>query len=70
MYIVKKKEIPIWKKDFITIEEASAFSNISISTLRRLTRRKDSPIGEWVETRLFISRVKLEKFIEETKYIE
>lgn len=70
MYIVKKKETPIWEKKVLTIEEASAYSSISMNALYKLTSKRNSKIGEWYGSKLMVSREKLEKFIEETKYIE
>jgi len=39
------KEIPIWEKSNLTLEEAAAYSGIGINKLRELTNSKDCRFG-------------------------
>ena len=50
-----KKEVPIWEKMTLTIEEASSYSNIGLNKLREMC---DSPDCKFV---LFVGRKKLIK---------
>ena len=38
---MSKKEIPIWEKSNLTLEEAAAYSGIGINKLRQLTDKED-----------------------------
>lgn len=53
--VLEKKDIPIWEKVALTVEEASAYSNIGINRIRELC---DDPGCQFV---LFVGRKKLVK---------
>lgn len=38
---MSKKEIPIWEKSNLTLEEAATYSGIGINKLRQLTDKED-----------------------------
>lgn len=38
---MSKKEIPIWEKSNLTLEEAAAYSGIGINKLQQLTDKED-----------------------------
>lgn len=59
------KEIPIWEKITLTLEEAAGYSNIGINKLRELS---NNPRCNWViyiGKKRLIKRKKFEKFISE-----
>lgn len=60
------KEVPIWEKTTLTLEEAAAYTGIGICRLREITDNKASPLVLWVGTKRLIKRKALEKYIEET----
>ncbi len=60
-----KKEIPIWQKSNLTIEEAAAYSGIGVNRLRELTNVDSCPFVLWVGTKRLIKRRKFDKFVEE-----
>ena len=39
----KKKEIPIWEKACMTIEEAAVYSNIGINKMDELAKKPNCP---------------------------
>lgn len=43
-----KKEVPIWHKANLTINEAAAYSNIGLSKLREMTESEDCNFVLWV----------------------
>ena len=49
------KEVPIWEKSNLSLEEAAAYSSIGINKLRDLTNEKDCRFVLWVgnKRRLF-----------------
>lgn len=60
------KEVPIWEKVTLTIEEAAAYSNIGIHKLREITDKDDSFLVLWVGKKRLIKRKALEKYIDQT----
>lgn len=58
------KEIPIWKKSNLTLEEASAYSGIGINKLRQLTNDERCEFVLWVGTKRLIKRRKLDEYME------
>lgn len=58
------KEIPIWEKSNLTLEEAAAYSGIGINKLRQLTNDERCEFVLWVGTKRLIKRRKLDGYIE------
>ena len=56
-------DVPIWEKATLTLDEASAFSNIGKNKLRELTDNSECPFVFWVGNKRLIKRKLLEKFI-------
>lgn len=58
------KEIPIWEKMNLTLEEAAAYSNIGINKLRKMTNDPRCSFVLWNGNRnKLIKRKEFEKFI-------
>ena len=60
-----KKEVPIWHKANLTINEAAAYSNIGLSKLRELTESEDCNFVLWVGNKRLIKRVLFDKYLSE-----
>jgi len=60
----KKKEVPIWEKVTITIDEANAYSGIGVVKLRELTEQEDCPFVLWIGSRRLVKRKKFEEYLE------
>lgn len=58
-----KKEVPIWEKSNLTLEEAAAYSSIGVNKLRELTNSSACPFVLWVGTKRLIKRRKFDEFI-------
>ena len=58
-----KKEVPIWHKANLTINEAAAYSNIGLSKLREMTESEDCNFVLWVGNNLLIKRVLFDKYL-------
>ena len=61
---MNKKEVPIWEKSNLTLEEAAAYSSIGIHKLRQLSDKEDCEFVLWVGTKRLIKRKKLDEYIE------
>ena len=66
---MSKKEIPIWEKSNLTLEEAAAYSGIGINKLRQLTDKEDCEFVLWVGTKRLIKRKMLDEYIEKASSI-
>ena len=58
-----KKEIPIWEKSNLTLEEAAAYSGIGVNKLRDLTNNNSCPFVLWEGAKRLIKRRKFDEFI-------
>lgn len=58
------KEVPIWEKSNLTLEEAAAYSGIGINKLRQLTENEDCEFVLWIGTKRLIKRRKLDEYID------
>ena len=45
------KEVPIWEKSNLTLEEAAAYSGIGINKLRRMSDSESCPFVLWIGTK-------------------
>ena len=59
-----RKEVPIWEKSNLTLEEAAVYSGIGINKLRKMSDREDCTFVLWIGTKRLIKRRKLDEYIE------
>lgn len=60
------KEVPIWEKSNLTLEEAAAYSGIGKNKLRELSDEKDCRFVLWNGNKRLIKRKELDKFTAES----
>lgn len=63
-------EVPIWQKLTLTPEEASEYSNIGLSTIRRLLADPGCEFLLYVGRKKLIKRKQFEKYVEEVYAID
>lgn len=61
---VVMKEVPIWEKSNLTLEEAAAYSGIGINKLRDLSNEEGCKFVLWVGNKRLIKRKQLDQFTE------
>lgn len=59
------KEVPIWEKTNLTLEEAAAYSGIGINKLREISNNDRCNFVLWVGTKRLIKRKQLDEFTEQ-----
>lgn len=59
------KEIPIWQKSNLSLEEAAAYSGIGVNKLRDITNDKSCKFVLWVGNKRLIKRRLFDLFIEQ-----
>ncbi len=59
-----KKEIPIWEKSNLTLEEAAAYSGIGVNKLRKMTDDENCVFVLWIGSKRLIKRKKLDEYLE------
>ena len=64
---MNKKEVPIWEKSNLTLEEAAAYSGIGINKLRDLSNREDCEFVLWVGSKRLIKREPLKEYLSEVQ---
>ena len=59
------KEVPIWEKSNLTLEEAAAYSGIGINKLREITNHRICRFVLFVGTKRLIKRRLLDEYLEQ-----
>lgn len=59
-----KRDIPIWEKSNLTLEEAAAYSGIGINKLRKLTESEQCSFVLWNGTKRLIKRRRLDEYMD------
>ena len=67
---MEKKEVPIWEKANLTIEEAAAYFGIGTNKLREITSNPDCEFVIWIGTKRLIKRKKFEKYLEDVDAVQ
>ena len=55
------KEVPIWEKQNLTLEEAAAYSGIGINRLYEMTKDGSCPFVLWVGSKRLIKRKRFDQ---------
>ena len=58
------KEIPIWEKTNLTLEEAAAYTGVGINKLRELTNDECCKMVLWVGSKRLLKRKLLDQYLE------
>lgn len=58
------REIPIWEKSNLTLEEVAVYSGIGINKLRSLTESEQCSFVLWNGTKRLIKRRKLDEYMD------
>lgn len=58
------REVPIWEKSNLTLEEAAAYSGIGTAKLRQLTDEENCNFVLWNGNKRLIKRRLLDKYLE------
>ena len=58
------KEVPIWEKTNLTLEEAAAYSGIGVNKLRNLSNDEQCKFDLWIGSKRLIKRRQLDEFTE------
>jgi len=58
------KEVPIWEKSNLTVEEAAAYSGIGINKIREISEDSNCPFVLWIGKKRLIKRRLFDSYIE------
>ena len=61
----KEKQVPIWERATITLEEAAAYTGIGINRLRQMTDDLSCGFVLWVGSKRMIKRKKLDQYLDQ-----
>lgn len=60
----KKREVPIWERSLLTINEAADYTGIGINKLRSLANKRNSNLIIWVGSKKMFKRKKLDEYLD------
>lgn len=58
------KEVPIWEKSNLTLEETAAYSGLGVKKIRELSDQKNCGFVLWVGSKRLIKRRLFDKYLE------
>ena len=58
------KEVPIWEKSLLTLEEAAAYFSVGVNKLREMTNKENCQFVVWVGRKRLIKRKKLDEYLQ------
>ena len=58
------REVPIWVKSNLTLEEAAAYSGVGINKLREISNDEFCDFVLWVGSKRLLKRKKLDTYLE------
>ena len=61
-----RKEVPIWEKSNLTLEEAALYSGIGINKLRDISNDERCSFVLWNGTKRLLKRKKLDEYLEKS----
>lgn len=59
-----EKDVPIWQKSNLTLEEAAMYTGVGINRLRELSNEKECPFVLWVGNKRLLKRRKLDEYLD------
>lgn len=62
----KNKEVPIWEKANLSLEEAAEYTHIGANKLRELSNDEFCDFVLWVGNKRLLKRKKLEEYLEKS----
>ena len=63
--MAENKEVPIWKKHLLTIDEAALYTNIGQNRIAAMLRKPNCPFVIYVGRKKLVKRIEFEKFLAE-----
>lgn len=61
-----RREVPVWEKSNLTLEEAAAYFGIGVNKLRKLTDEEKCPFVLWCGSKRLIKKKKFDEYLEKT----
>ena len=61
----KTREVPIWERTLLTINEASDYTGIGVSKLRLLASKRNSKLIVYVGAKKMFKRKKLDEYLDD-----
>ena len=64
-----KKEVPLWEKMNLTLDEAAKLTGVGVNRLREISDREDCDFVLWVGNKRLLKRKKLEEYLDKQKCV-
>ena len=64
-----RKEVPIWEKTNLTLEEAAAYSGVGINKLREISDDTNCNFVLWVGTKRLLKRKRLDEYLDKVSVV-
>lgn len=58
------KEVPIWEKSNLTVEEAAAYSGIGINKIKEISNGENCSFVLWIGNKRLIKRKRFDAYID------
>ena len=64
-----KKEVPLWEKMNLTLDEAAKLTGVGVNRLREISDREECDFVLWVGNKRLLKRKKLEEYLDQQKCV-
>ena len=64
-----KKEVPLWEKMNLTLDEAAKLTGVGVNRLREISDPEDCDFVLWVGNKRLLKRKKLEEYLDQQKCV-
>ena len=64
-----RKDVPIWEKTNLTLEEAAAYSGVGINKLREISDDANCNFVLWVGTKRLLKRKRLDEYLDKVSVV-
>ena len=64
-----RKEVPIWEKTNLTLEEAAAYSGVGVNKLREISDDVNCNFVLWVGTKRLLKRKRLDEYLDKVSVV-
>ena len=64
-----KKDVPLWEKMNLTLDEAAKLTGVGVNRLREISDREDCVFVLWVGNKRLLKRKKLEEYLDQQKCV-
>lgn len=65
----KKREVPIWERNLLTLKEASDYTGIGVNKLREIAQESNAHLVLFIGSKKMFKRKRLEEYLDSIDFL-